>query len=211
LSHLSAAELREWTEGGGERERVLGHLARCEACRSALAEVVRDAPVPDAPRDLAVEDYLPRGRAVGGRAFSPARRVARPLALAAGLLAAVGGAALLWRGPAPTTPPVNPTDIESAGVRGGEVQPLSPTGRVAGAVEFRWASPFAAASYRVSVMDDGGRTVLDGTTTSERWRPAAEQLAALEPPRTYTWTVEARDAAGAVFAVSRPASFRLER
>jgi hypothetical protein len=77
-------------------------------------------------------------------------------------------------------------------------------------LEFRWASPFNAAKYRVVIRDAAGSLVHSAETTSANLTLDAAIRERFATMSDYSWTVSALDAAGEVIAESKPASFRYQ-
>ena len=208
MTHLTREQLERWSAEGaaGDREGVFGHLASCEACRREYAELVR-LPAPaatSAPPLFDPRDFVARGRAAydGANARGFRWRPAWTL-LPAAAAAALAVALLVPR----EAPPVRDSPLE---VRGSTLQPLAPVGDVTSVTEFKWASPFAAARYRVSVKDAAGKTVLSLESAAERVPLAPDAAQRLSAGR-HTWAVEALDASGRVIGTSPPRSFTLVR
>lgn len=198
MMHLTDDELVRWRDRGEaqDRERVLGHLAACDACRRRLVALVREAPV-DAPSAFDPQVFAPRGLQAYGAA---ARRTRRTWMGLGGLAAAAALVMAVWLRPGPPVPPTGTTDIRST-----ELQAIAPVGRVGAVSEFRWASPFAAARYRLTIRDAADAIVLTLETPAERVTLDESQRARLAPG-SYRWSVDALDASGAVIASSRPAT-----
>lgn len=202
MTHLSPDELQAWFEFGraADRERVVGHVAECDACRKALAMMTAAAEPQVSTPIVRVEEAVPQGYAV--RAASQPKRSTgwawlRPAYALAGAAAAI--VAVLWI--------ATPRSVEfDNAVRSSELTTIAPAGPT-NALEFRWASPFNAARYRVTVRDAAGTLVFSGETTGS-------SLAADEATRgkfatmvDYSWTVTALEASGEVIAESRPQRF----
>ena len=132
------------------RLATLDHVMRCDACRGdfdllrTAAASAREAEAGDAPTLHVV-------RGGGGRAR---RLPLRPLAVAAGLVVAVGVGLLSW--PPATRKPL---------LRGEEhtVVLLAPEPRADGSALLRWRTVSGAAAYRVEVFTPTGRTVVADT------------------------------------------------
>jgi anti-sigma factor RsiW len=209
MTHLTPEELRRWRDEGAEvdRQRVVTHLAECDACGARFAELVR-TPSPGAlPVRLRPEEFRPRGH----RAFAhrqpglmrwPALHPA--LAIAATLIVVAGIAALL----APDERSSNPV------VRGttASVVLQAPVGVVTdvSAVSFEWAGE-STSGYRLRVFDLSAPAtpLIDRDVTGLGYDPTQEERARLRPGGTYHWFVEYQTAAGtatvspaATFAVS---------
>jgi hypothetical protein len=199
MTHLRDDELVRWRDRGEakDRERVLGHLAACETCRRRLVALVREAPI-DTPTSFDPRAFAPRGI----EAYDTAARRTRTMWIGlSGLAAAAVVVMAVWLRPAPVAPPADTTEIRST-----ELQAIAPVGRVSAVSEFRWASPFAAARYRLTIRDSADAVVLTLEMPAERVTLTEDQRARLAPG-SYRWLVDAVDASGAVIASSRPAAF----
>jgi hypothetical protein len=205
MTHLTADELKTWYEQGraNDRDRVIGHLAECEACRRTLSALAMSAE-PDAaasPMVTAAEavplGYAARTAAPSTRSWAAWLRPAYGLAGAAVLVLAV-----VWL----TTP--RGGDSDNA-VRSAELLALTPSGEASG-VQFKWESPFDAASFRVSVRDAKGVLVMSLTTRESQAVPDASMRARLVAGESYEWRVAALDAAGETIAESKPVTFRYQ-
>src|SRR5687768_47398 len=92
--HLSQSELAGWRDRGeGDRDRIVGHLAACAACRHAAAELERERPL-DAgvqPEHFRSRDFVAAGLRASGHltqgSYVP-RRLAYLAAAASLVLAA---------------------------------------------------------------------------------------------------------------------------
>ena len=93
--------------------------------------------------------------------------------------------------------------------RGGEVRLLEPIGDMRGPFEFRWSSPVAASSYRVSVFDAGHRVMYTESSRIERLPVPPDLRARLVAGGEYTWSVDALDAGGATIVVSARQPFTI--
>lgn len=205
MTHLTAGELKTWYEQGraDDRDRVIGHLAECEACRRSLSALAMAAE-PDAvvsPKVTAAElvphGYGARKEAPSTRSWAAWLRPAYGLAGAAMLVFAV-----VWL----TTSREGNQDQP---VRSAELLALSPAGTTS-AVDLRWESPFAAARYRVVVRDAAGAVVFRGETSASSLVVDQSARAQMATMVEYTWTVSALDAAGEVIAESKPVTFRYQ-
>jgi hypothetical protein len=201
VSHLSRDELVRWRDEGrpSERERVVGHLAECDACGAAYAELLWAAPAEPGPPRLDEAAFRARGYAAGQT--RPLRFLARsrPALLAAAVAATAVTGAVLWR----LGPPSAPSE---AAIRGSAIQALAPVGAVSGPIEFRWASPIVAESYVVEVKDARGRVAATLLAEEERAADPSLDRRLLEGER-YLWTVTALDADGEPLSRSAPQAF----
>jgi hypothetical protein len=201
VTHLAKDDLLRWRDRGEETERarVVGHLAVCDECGAVYAEMLRTRPLDEpVPVGISPETAALRARGYAARA-GHARFRPRPLAAAVAFVAA-GGVLLFTRGS---------SDRPTAGgatVRGTELVPLAPAEQAAWPLEFRWASPLAAAVYRVDVLAPGGALI---HTMRTRERSAADPAlrTLLEPGRRYTWTVTALREDGREVMRSQPRPF----
>jgi hypothetical protein len=203
MSHLTHDELVRWRDAGpaADRERVLTHMAACEACRKEYAAMVRERS-PAEPAAVS-QELLARGYAAyrAPRAASwwrsPPLLVGLPLAAAAVL------AVILL--PSARVPVLDrPADVQ---VRGSEIQLIAPVGRVATATSFRWSSPVAAGRFRLAVRDEKGAVVYEATSGLEEAAAPPALQASLRPGVRYSWTVDALDSTGEVLARSVPQTF----
>jgi len=206
MTHLSAGELRTWYEQGraGDRPRVIGHLAECDECRRALSALaMSDTPaVSDSPV-ISTEQAVPLGYAARQPDASSSAwpRWLRPAYGLAGAAAIVVVVLLATRGGAPA-----PDDA----VRGSELVAMTPSG-AAGNLQFKWQSPFAAASYRVTVRDAKGVLIFEMATRGSEIEPDPTLRGRVVGGESYTWQVTALDRDGAVIAASRPVTFVYQR
>lgn len=208
MTHLTRAELSSWhdTPREADRDRIVGHLAECDACAGIYAEMIRTRPLDDEGGEahFKADAFIARGYA----AAPPARPSGRVLIFHRTLLIPLAAAAALvlfvWL-PArrPALEPVTPTNA----VRGGGVQTISPSGEVRGPVEFRWVSPVQPDRFAVEVNDAAGQRVFYRETREDRLAPDAPLVSMLRPGTAYTWTVSALDAAGETISRSAPVPF----
>lgn len=203
MTHLTGDELAQWRDRGHaeDRDRVLGHLAACADCRRAFAALLRDTP-DVSPSATDPQPFVARGVT----AYRPERTWWRGRAawISAGSLAAaalVFAVALLRPGALPD---------EDIAIRSSDVLAIAPAGDVPAVQEFRWASPFAAARYRLVVRDTAGQVVIDAKTAVEHFTVPLDLQTRLGPG-SYTWTVEALDQAGGVLGASTPQPFAIRR
>jgi anti-sigma factor RsiW len=210
MTHLTRADLTRWLDEGraDERERVLSHLASCDACRTALAEMVRmQVPAVESTR-FAARDFVARGHAAYPGTIGGAARWKWPAVAVSGLAAALLLAVL-------SISPLLRTTREPATIpaetRGGDVRLIEPSGGTRVPFEFRWSSPVAASSYRVSVFDAGHRVIYTASSRSERLPAPADLRARLVAGADYTWSVEALDAGDSRIVGSSPQRFTIAR
>ena len=209
MTHLTPAELTRWLDEGraDDRERVLSHLASCEACRSALTDLVKmQVPAVKSTR-FDARDFVTKGHdAYPGATRNATRWTWGSVVAASGLAAALALAALVI--PPLLRPAPEPGTI-SAETRGGDVRLIEPSGEVRAPFEFRWSSPVAASSYRVSVFDAGHRVMYTESSRIERLPVPPDLRARLVAGGEYTWSVDALDAGGATIVVSARQPFTI--
>lgn len=186
--HLTRDELqRWWTHGAPEdRDRIVGHLAECDACGALYAEVIDAQPVTPLaqPADARLQARAYRIHSTPGHA--PAvwwwwPRAAL-VAAAATFLLAIAVPWFRWSGP---------VSWRDGGIRGSTLQPVSPIGTVEPPVRFAWTSPVRASRYEVEVRTSDGRLVARFSTTREQLELTPTEQQRLEPGRRYTWIVAA--------------------
>lgn len=140
---------------GDEATRLgtLDHLMRCDACRRDF-DLLRTAAASAREAEAAESAGEPPALHVVRGGGAPRRFPLRSLAVAAGLVIAVGVGMLSW--PPGTRPPL---------LRGDEhtVVLLAPEPRADGGALLRWRAVPGAAAYRVEVFDANGRTVVADT------------------------------------------------
>jgi hypothetical protein len=207
MTHLTRDELLRWRDAhdAADRGRIVEHLAECDDCGAMYAELIRTRPATEGPIALDARDFVAAGVAAGAPSVprrswwrAPAVWIAIPATAAAALV-------LMTVISRPSIPPLSePTST----TRGSALVPLSPAGPVAGRLEFRWTSPFAASRYRIVVRDASGVVVLSHETTEERLVTDDATMRGL-PRGAYTWSVEALDATRRTIDTSRPQSFEL--
>jgi hypothetical protein len=200
MTHLLPDELKTWFEQGRatDRDRVIGHLAECEACRKALSALAITAEAADAAPAITVAEAVRAGYAARQPATAGSWGAwLRPAYALAG--AAVLVLAMLWV----TTPSRTGDDNV---VRGSELMAVAPIGPTS-SLEFTWASPFDVPRYRVVIRDAGGALVYSGETTTSRLVIDAASGGKFATMVEYSWTVSALDAAGEVVAESKPSGF----
>jgi hypothetical protein len=182
-THLTRRELEQWSAGqSSDRDRIVRHLAECDDCGALYGVVMRDASIRDGD---AASSILERGY----RAFrQPPRRPAPFLrGRAVAILAAAAALILVAVVVAPRVRP----GTDPGTIRATTLQPLAPIGEVTSPREFRWASPLAAARYRVDVRDADRRLLFTLTSEKETIDIPAERRAELTAGRTYFWEVTA--------------------
>lgn len=152
-------------------------------------------------------DFVTKGHgAYPGATRNATRWTWGSVVAASGLAAALALAALVI--PPLLRPAPEPGTIP-AETRGGDVRLIGPSGEVRGPFEFRWASPVAASSYRVSVFDAGHHVIYTELSQTERLPVPPDLRARLVAGGEYTWSVEALDASGATIVVSARQPFTI--
>lgn len=158
------------------RLATLDHVMRCAACRRDF-DLLRAAA---ASANEAGGDEASGLHVVRGSAGATRRLPWRSLAVAAGLVVAVGVGMLTWR--PGTQPPLLRGDAHT-------VVLLSPEGQADGSALLRWRTVPGAAAYRVEVFAPNGRTVVADTVSDSTFvLPAAASAGNAEPLR---WMVTA--------------------
>ena len=120
-----------------------------------------------------------------------ATRVRLRYAAIAGFIVIV---AVLWM----TMRPVNETPQPVRAVR---------TERLSKGEEFAWESAFAAARYRVTLLDAAAAVVFTGEVRESPFFPDRALRSQLIAGQNYSWKVESLDGTGAVIAESVPITF----
>jgi hypothetical protein len=200
LMHLTPDELRQWIEHHAveDRARVLTHLAGCEPCRAALADLVRNQ-----PSLVSSAEAAPHGYAAYTR-MRPAQTIGWLRTYAAAAVIVLAAAAGTWWA-FEQRRAEEPIDL-----RGTTIQAIAPSGRVRGPIEFRWSSPYDAASYRLRIRDGSGTVLAAVSSVTDRARLPPALRDQLRPGQTYAWTVEALDRHGDVIAGSETRTFTIE-
>lgn len=204
--HPTRDELLAWrdTPSDAERGRIVGHLAICDDCGAAYAELIRIRPAEVPASAFDARAFADRGYAAlpsaRPRAFWRQPRVVVSLAAAAALILALA---------LPAIRDEERVAGDPHAVRGGSVEGIGPVGNVNGPLEFRWQSPFLADRYVVEVVNPAGAIVLTRETRADRLALDADSRATLAPGVRYAWTVRALDKAGETIARSNPRSFTI--
>lgn len=203
MTHLTRDELLAWRDApaDGERARIVGHLASCDECGAAYAELIRTRPADAAPARFDERAFAERGYAAARPSPPPAPwlrpRVLVPLAAAAAVILALA---------LPARDEERPADDADA-VRGSKLETIAPDGRISGPLEFRWMTPFDRVRYVLNVTDANGNPVATRETRTGRLDADAALDAILQRGVTYRWTVTAVDEAGEVIATTPPRTF----
>lgn len=202
--HLSASALQAWRDrGDGDRERIVGHLATCAACRHAAAELERERPL---AADVRPTRFDVHEFATAGRRFSIAPPATRGLPRRTAYLAAAAAVVLAaivvprwW--PASTAP-----SLRGSGTLVDLSAPVG-TAVTVDALAFEWTAAPAAGTLRLVVMSlDDVAPLVDREVSGTRYVLSAEEQRRFRAGRDYHWFVEYR---GAGAGTSPSARFRV--
>ncbi len=199
MAHLTRDDLVSWRDAPtpADRDRIVLHLAECDECGAAYAELMRTRPATAGPDALDPAAFLQAGVDAGPARHATWRRIAIPLAAAAILV--LGVTTLVRR--------------EAGSFRGGDagVQLTAPSGTVdAGTITFKWTAPAGSPSQRLLVyaLDDPSGPVVDTKNVSSPVQLTAEQATRLRPGTDYRWMIEFTTRDGRV-ETSAATGFRL--
>jgi hypothetical protein len=187
MNHFTDIELRRWREQGpgGDRARVVEHLAACGICAARYADTLRTTALDAAGVADDASDFLAAGYRAGD---AQALRGRVPWRWFAGLAAAALLLALVV--PRLVAPPE-----EGMRFRGAQLHALAPAGVTSGALTFTWSSAFEAPRFRIAI--GSGPTLLRTAESAASPLRAPEAIVrALQPGTDYWWTVTALDASG---------------
>jgi len=205
-----------------ERSRVEAHARDCPAC-AAERELARSFDASGKPSEDAeaivqkLHDSAPwkagKVTPIGVARPRPMERSRRrpafmglPLAMAAGVLIAVGAALQLL---GPHAPPIGAPGSGSA-MRGADIEVMTPAGDVATAPsELDWRDVPNAVSYRVSILGVDGEPLWNETVSQSPAMLPQSASNTLHASVLYRWQVEALDANGTRIAWSKPTQFRI--
>ena len=207
-AHLTREELQRWWDLGSpaDRDRVVGHLAECDACGTLYGEIM-DAQAPPVARAGPVDRSLIDSAYRVYRAPRPQPRFwSWPRTAFAALAALIAAAFAIPALKGPVTRPV-----DEGGVRGTTLQALTPIGSVTAPVRFQWSSPVRAARYTLEIREGGQRIVLQVSSTSEDLQLDSEAEGRFEVGPTYTWQVIAFDEDGEEMMRAPPRDFSIVR
>jgi hypothetical protein len=206
MTHLTRDELVAWRDRPDQalRERVVAHLAVCDACSAMCAELVRTRPAEVVPVRFAPADFAPRAYSLQSRRTFGDARLGRlvPLGIAA-LLAIMVLVPLLRDRPA--------APASTAAPRGGAIGQLRPSGEVEAPTDLSWESSFPAYNYRVEVKDSRGVVLLSRSVASRRIEASADIWRRFRLDEPYSWTVTALDSSGEPMATSEPHTFTIRQ
>lgn len=183
MNHFTDIELHRWRDGGpgGDRMRIVEHLAACADCSSRYATAVRQRPLRAEPAHD-VTDFVAAGYRVPKR-----RPWIAPLVAAAAALIVIVSIPLAMRHAQ------SPPDLH---FRGSGIHPLAPIGTVSVRdAEFVWSSGVSVGRYRVE-MGQGDRVIYTADTTHSRSSMPSSLRDLLKPGVEYWWTVTAIDTNG---------------
>ena len=204
-SHLDSAELQRWRDdpSPADRDRVVSHLAVCDACGSRYAEMVRTAPAAEIDATLSADAFRARGYAAYGRRRPWLLAFTRfaPLTAAAAVLIAVGVYLL-----APDRTP----GVARGGGAGADLLRPSRATVSADELRFEWTVPEGTTRQSLIVVDLSApdEPVITRDEVRPGYVPTADERQRLKPGVTYRWFVESRTAAGAT-TVSPSATFSI--
>jgi hypothetical protein len=204
-----------------DRSRVEAHARTCPAC-AAERELARsfDATGKQSEDAEAIVQKLQTSAPWKSRKVTPMsgrprtternrRRPAfmgLPLAMAAGVLIAVGAALQLL---GPHAPPIGAPGTGSA-MRGADIEVMTPAGDIATAPdELDWQDVPNAVSYRVRILLVDGEPLWTETVAGSPAKLPQLTASALHASVLYRWQVEALDANGTRIAWSKPTQFRI--
>jgi hypothetical protein len=185
VNHLLREDLVRWRDEGRaeDRERITAHLAECEACTAAFAEVVRTAPLAAASTKLDPSKFVARGYAVR-KASKPATQFVSWKAWAGALSAAALVILIVFVG----MPPLD--DDGDGPVTRGSITITTPE-----PTSLSWTSGVTAARYDVQLLDARQVMVFQSLTQQTSLNLPADVRAKLAPGG-YTWKVTALDEEG---------------
>lgn len=210
-----------------EQESHLAHAASCASCAAELelasafdgsartgdeegeiawVEGRVDVAVGRAAEPAPLARVLPMRKKSSAPTSAPAwTRWAAAALVVLGLAVALRWNAVRLAPPLPDGPSI---DV----VRSGELLLESPIGELPAAPErFEWRPVPGATNYSVEVRDVAGDLLFSADAPGPALALTPEHGAQIESHVSYTWTVIARDAAGAELARSAPAIFRFRR
>jgi hypothetical protein len=190
MTHLSRETLIAWRDHptAEGRAHVVTHLAICDACTAAFADLVRTRPPGAPPQHFNAAEFTARGLGVRARVASRRSRWTwgwAALATAAVVVVAVFVAQ-------PDVPPVSTS-------RGGTaaLQALVPAGLVDDASTFTWTSTNDAGPFRLEISDAAGTVVFDTRVAGKlAFTLPADVRARLQRGVEYRWSVSRLDARG---------------
>ena len=204
-SHLNSEELQRWRDdpSPADRDRIVSHLAVCDACGSRYAEMVRTSPAAEIDATLSADAFRERGYAVygGRRPWFLAFTTLAPLTAAAAVLIAVGVYLL--------APDRTPSMARGGGAAADLLRPSRAT-VAANELRFEWTVPEGTTRQSLTVVDlsQPDEPVISRDDVRPGYVPTAEERLRLKPGVTYRWFVECRTATGAT-AVSPSATFSI--
>lgn len=199
MAHLTRDDLVGWRDAPNpaDRDRIVLHLAECDECGAAYAELMRTRPAAAGPAGLDPAAFVRAGVGAGPARHATWRRIAIPLAAAAVLV--LGVTTLVRR--------------EAGSFRGGDagVQLTAPSGTVdAGAIAFQWTAAADSPSQRLLIyaLDDPLVPIVDAKNVSSPLQLTAAQAATLRRGTDYRWMIEFTTRDGRV-ETSAATGFRL--
>jgi hypothetical protein len=193
MTHLMRDELVRWRDEGlpADRERVLSHLAACESCAEAYAELIRTSPAPDTPSHFNPADFVARGYAA--RRNAETRSWTASLTswkVWAGALSAAALATLVVLVAPDRHRGAEPGDVS----RGAGIELVMPSARVA-PTALEWKNALTGVRFRVELTDTNGVRLYQAETDASRIALPPEVVARILPG-SYKWSVTALDRDG---------------
>lgn len=177
-----------------DRSEAESHLVRCPVCRQRLIALF------DARHESAVTENVPASlisrvealpfKQPGSISLFGSFRPYVPLALAAGIVLAMGLSVMMYR----RTEPQRPAELRQSDRATTELSLISPaSGAVltAGKSEFRWADAGAGVRYEFVLTDEKGDIVFQEKPANNSLTLDSTALK-LSPQRQYYWTISAR-------------------
>ncbi|HKE01709.1 MAG TPA: hypothetical protein VKE69_11910 [Planctomycetota bacterium] len=181
-------------------------VARCDECKTALAEMLSTVALLDTAAGEVRELIHPAGGDAAplehARIEAAVRGLAAPagprrrgvwISVAAVALLAVG-ARLFWNGS--TVEDAPGVDVPL----GASIECEAPRGGVADAAEFRWHFPLPDGAHFEVVVHDDADPAREPVARSPRLRESRWAPGPIQLPRTIRWEVTARDPAGRLLA-----------
>jgi hypothetical protein len=193
MTHLMHDELIRWRDEGfpAERDRVLSHLASCEACAEAYAELIRTSPAAETLSHFNPADFVARGYAA--RRNGEARSWTASLTswkVWAGALSAAALATLVVLVVPDLRRGVEPGDVS----RGAGIELVMPSPRVA-PTTLEWKNALTGVRFRVELTDSHGARLYQMETDASRVALPPDVVARIRPG-SYKWSVTALDKDG---------------
>lgn len=178
-----------------QRAEAESHLVRCRLCREhliALSDARREnAFLEEAPISLRKRAGQLASRTPGPPSLFGSFRPYIPLALAAGIVLAVGLSAVVYRQRTMRQPTSELRQSDLATVALSLSSPTDGAVMEPGQLEFRWGSAGPGARYEFTITDEKGDILLHEKPPNNLLSLDSRGLK-LSPQRKYYWTVSAR-------------------